>query len=154
MSSLARIAGGFALTLTLVAPTGPAAAEDPVVLEGLCSFPITHEFPKFHVAHAAPVPTTHAPFDGFDTGQVKVVVTNVLNDKSVTLNASSAVFYLWDGTAVFRGSTVTFFDSPRGDVPAGVWLVVGSVHTTFDDEGRVATATGGVLRRDICAELA
>jgi len=72
----------------------------------------------------------------------------------VTLNANSAAFYLWDGTAMFRGSTVAFFDSPRGDIPAGVWLVVGSVLTTFDDEGRVATATGGVLRRDICAELA
>lgn len=154
MSSIARVAGGFALALVLSVPTGPAAAEDPPVLEGICSFPITHEFPKFHSAHAAPVPTTHAPFEGFDTGQVKVVVTNVLNDKSVTLNSSSASFYFWDGTAVFRGSTVAFFDSPRGDVPVGVWLVVGSLYTTFDDEGQVATVTGGVLRRDICAELA
>jgi hypothetical protein len=155
MPSIARVAGGFALALALCVPTiGPANAEDPQILEGYCAFPITHEFPKFHSAHAGPLPTTHSPIDGFDTGQVIVVVTNVLNDKSVTLNASSAAFYLWDGTAVFRGSTVAFFDSPRGDVPAGVWLVVGSLLTTFDDEGRVATVTGGVLRRDICAELA
>lgn len=133
---------------------GPAAADETPVLEGICPFPITHEFPKFHSAHAAPVPTTHAPFEGFDTGQVKVVVTNVLNGRAVTLNSSSAVFYLWDGTAYFRGSTVSFFDSPRGDIPAGVWLVVGNVHATFDDDGRVLTTSGGVLRRDICAELA
>jgi hypothetical protein len=146
------LVGALALTLSV---SGPAAADDaPQVLEGICSFPITHEFPKFHSAHAAPVPTTHAPFEGFDTGQVKVVVTNVLNRKAVTLNASSAAFYLWDGTAYFRGYSVTFFDSPRGDIPAGVWLVVGNVHTTFDDEGRVLTASGGVLRRNICAELA
>lgn len=158
MRSIGQIAAGTALALAVplgVVPfAGVASAQDDQILEGICSFPITHEFPKFHSAHAAPVPTTHAPFEGFDTGQVKVVVTNVLNGESVTLNASSAVFFLWDGTAVFRDSTVTFFDSPRGDIPAGVWLVVGSVHATFDDEGRVATATGGVLRRDICAELA
>jgi len=158
MSSIARIAAGIALALAaplgVVTFAGPANADDPQILEGICSFPITHEFPKFHSAHAAPVPTTHAPFEGFDTGQAKVVVTNVLNGKSVTLNSSSAIFFRWDGTAVLRGSTVAFFDSPKGDVPAGVWLVVGSLHTTFDDEGRVATVTGGVLRRDICAELA
>jgi len=147
--------GALACATTLALSTGGlASAEETQVLEGICSFPITHEFPKYHSAHAAPVPTTHAPFDGFDTGQVKVVVTNVFNQKSVTLNANSAVFYLWDGTAYFRGSSVTFFDSPRGDIPAGVWVVLGNVHTTFDDEGRVLTATGGVLRRDICAELA
>jgi hypothetical protein len=132
---------------------GPAAADEPQVLEGLCPFPVTHEFPKVHSAHAAPVPTTRAPFEGFDTGQVFVVVTNVLTGKSVTLNASSAVFYLQDGTALVRGASVAFFDSPRGEIPAGVWLVVGSVHVTFDDQGRVVTASGGVLRRDICAEL-
>jgi hypothetical protein len=145
------LVSAVALTLSM---SGLAAADEPQVLEGFCSFPITHEFPKFHSAHAAPVPTTRAPFEGFDTGQVKVVVTNVLNGKAVTLNASSAVFYLWDGTAYFRGSSVTFFDSPRGDIPAGVWLVVGDVHATFDDEGHTLTASGGVLRRNICAELA
>ncbi len=158
MSSIPRIAAGVALALAVpsgvVSFGGVASAQDEQILEGICSFPITHEFPKFHIAHAAPVPTTHAPFEGFDTGQVIVVVTNVLNDKSVTLNASSAVFYMHDGTAVFRGSTVAFFDSPHGEIPAGVWLVVGSVHATFDEEGRVLSATGGVLRRDICAELA
>lgn len=151
---LSRV-GAPAAAVALVLPLGgPAAADDPVVLEGICAFPITHEFPKFHVAHAAPVPSTQPPFEGFDTGQVKVVVTNVLNGKSVTLTANSAVFYMDDGTAWFRGSTVAFFDSDRGSIPQGVWLVVGNVHATFDDEGHVVSNTGGVLRRDICAELA
>ena len=155
MGTIGRRLGAAVCAVGLLVPfSGPAHAEEPLVLEGICDFPITHEFPKFHSAHAAPVPTTHAPFEGFDTGQVKVVVTNVLSGESVTLNASSAAFYLWDGTAIFRGSTVAFFDSPRGEIPAGVWLVVGSWRTTFDEDGAVLTATGGVIRRDICAELA
>lgn len=152
--TVTRVGALVCAVVLVLSVGGPAVADEPQVLEGICSFPITHEFPKVHSAHAAPVPTTHAPFDGFDTGQAKVVVTNVLNRKAVTLNSSSAAFYMWDGTAYFRGSTVAFFDSPRGDIPAGVWLVVGDVYTTFDDEGHVLTATGGVLRRNICAELA
>src|SRR5690242_8629606 len=96
-----------ALVLTL-SIGGRAVADEPQVLEGICSFPITHEFPKLHTAHAAPVPTTHAPFEGFETGQATVVVTNVLNRKAVTLNSNAAAFYMWDGTAYFRGSVVAF----------------------------------------------
>lgn len=145
------VACGLALTLPSV---GPAYADEPQVLEGLCAFPITHEFPKSHVAHAAPLPTTRAPIEGFDTGQQFAVITNVLNGKSVTVNTSAALFFMNDGTAFFRGSAVAFFDSPRGEIPAGVWLVVGSVHVTLDEGDRVVTATGGRIRRDICAELA
>jgi hypothetical protein len=157
--STARIAARIVLALAVSVPTaasiaGPAGAEDPVILEGFCSFPITHEFPKFHIAHAAPLPTTHAPIEGFDTGQQFVVVTNVLNGKSVTLQSNSTLFFMHDGTAWFRGSAVAFFDSPRGEIPAGVWLVVGNVHVTLGPGDRVVSATGGVLRRDICAELA
>jgi hypothetical protein len=130
----------------------PATAQTAVIY-GVCSFPITHEFPKVHIAHSGPLPTSSAPFEGFDTGQVFVRITNVLNGKSVEVNANSAAFYMDDGTAFFRGESVTFFSSRRGDIPAGVWVVVGSVHVTFGQDGSIQTATGGVLRRDICSEL-
>lgn len=131
-----------------------AVADEPQVLEGICPFPITHEFPKEHVAHAAPLPTTLAPIEGFDTGQSFAVITNELTGESVQVNTSATLFFMNDGTAYFRGSTVAFFDSDRGDIPAGVWLIVGSVHVTLDAGDHVVTATGGVVKRDICAELA
>lgn len=77
-------------------------ADEPEVLEGICRFPITHEFPKLHSDQAASVPTTHTPFEGFETGQATVGVINVLNRKDVTLNLNAAAFYMWDGTAYFR----------------------------------------------------
>ena len=140
-----------AVAATLVAGTPGAAAQEPLV--GICAFPITHDFPKEHIRGHEP-PSSSAPFEGFITGQSFVTVTNLENGKSATMSANSAVFFLRDGTAMFRGQSVSFFDSPRGEVPAGVWVISGNVRVTFDAEGRVATAEGGVLRRDICAELA
>jgi hypothetical protein len=138
--------------LVVVALAAPArAAPEPLV--GICAFPITHEFPKVH-AREHPSPTSSSPFEGVDTGQVLVRITNLINGRSVDVHANSAAFFLRDGTVMFRGQSVTFFDSRRGDVPAGVWVINGDVRATLDAQGRVATVTGGVIRRDICAELA
>lgn len=130
----------------------PAHAQADALI-GICNFPISHEFPKLHGnrGHELPPP---APYDGFDTGQVGVVITNLDTGESVEAFANSAAFAVDEHSGFFRGQSITFFDSPRGDVPAGVWVVNGNLRVTFDADGRVATVSGGVLRRDICAELA
>lgn len=135
-----------------VVGTMPAHAEDHALL-GICDFPISHEFPKLHGNRGHELPPS-APYEGFDTGQVGVVITNLDTGESVEAFANSAAFYVDETTAFFRGQTIAFFDSPKGDVPAGVWVVNDNLRTTFDSDGRVATISGGVLRRDICAELA
>ena len=151
MQTRAHMAAVMAF-LAAVAPPVPAlAALDPLV--GICAFPITHEVLRVHT-HEHPSPTSSSPFEGVDTGQVVVRVTNLSNGQSVDVQSNSATFFLRDGTVMFRGQTVTFFNSRRGDVPAGVWVMDGDVRATLDAQGRVATVTGGVLRRDICAELA
>jgi hypothetical protein len=142
-----------ALLCALTGGSGAHAQSQP--LTGLCSFPITHDLPFVNVR-------THeffdkpTPFEVVEAGPVFVVVTNLDNGKSVTIRANAVTLYSQGGgtTAYYRGQGLTFFDSDRGEIPQGVWVTAGSWFLTFDSDFRVATATGGVLRRDICAELA
>lgn len=108
-----------ALAVFGVVGTMPAHAEDHALL-GICDFPISHEFPKLHGNRGHELPPS-APYEGFDTGQVGVVITNLDTGESVEAFANSAAFYVDETTAFFRGQTIAFFDSPKGDVPAGVW---------------------------------
>ena len=144
----------MAATLAVLGLVGtvPAHAQADALI-GICDFPISHEFPKLHGnrGHELPPP---APYEGFDTGQVGVVITNLDTGESVEAFANSAAFGVDEHSGFFRGQSIAFVDSPRGDVPKGVWVVNGDLRVTFDDAGRLATVSGGVLRRDICAELA
>jgi hypothetical protein len=144
--------GTAALAFVLaVAPGASRAAAQGEPLVGLCPFPISHEFPMVHAkSHGLPPP---APYEGFDTGQVLVRVTNLDTGRYVEVTANAAAFGLDDGTGIFRGQAVAFFDEQKGDVPAGVWVIDGVVRVTFDADFHVVTATGGVIRRDLCAEL-
>lgn len=130
----------------------PAHAQG-TALVGFCPFPISHEFPKVHGnrGHDLPPP---APYDGFDTGQVDVVVTNLDTGKAVEATANGVVFGVDDTSGYLRGQAVAFFDSPRGDVPAGVWVTDGNQRFTTDADGHILTVYGSILRRDLCAELA
>src|SRR5207237_3102245 len=88
---------------------------------------------------------------------VTVVVTNLENGKSVRVHSNAPTFYSAGGgnSGYFRGQGTAFFNSARGEIPQGAWLTGGNWFLTFDIEtGRVITASGGILRRDICAELA
>ena len=128
----------------------PAAGQD--ALLGICAFPISHEFPKVHVrGHALP---PAAPYEGFDTGLVLVRVTNLDTGEFVEAHANSAFFGLDDGSALLRGQTIWFLEEPVGDIPSGVWIVDGVTHVSFDETGDdVMDAQGGIVRRNICAEL-
>jgi len=133
---------------------GAAAQSEPIV--GVCPFPITHDFPfvnaKTHEFFDKPT-----PFEVIETGAVTVVVTNLENGKSVRVHSNAPTFYSAGGgsSGYFRGQGTVFFNSARGEIPQGAWLTAGNWFLTFDIEtGRVITASGGILRRDICAELA
>jgi hypothetical protein len=147
-----RAAGVIGALILLLALTPAARAQEPIF--GICAFPITHEFPKAH-ASGREIPGAGSPWEFIETGQVFVRVTNILNGKSVLLNASSTVHYSDGGDIAYsRGPSVAFFSTPRGEIPAGVWAITGTWTLLLDDQGRVLSATGGVILRDICAELA
>lgn len=144
----------LAVLAAAAVPATRATAQGSEPLLGICDFPITHDFPqdrsKGHEVRAAA-----SPYEFIVTGQTVVVVTNVENGKSVRVNSNAALFFADGGREMYaRGQLVSFFSSPRGDIPKGVWLATGSMHATLDEHGRVVTVTGGVLKRDICAELA
>ena len=122
-------------------------------LEGFCPFPISHDFPKVHGNRGHEVPGA-SPYVAFYTGQVDVVVTNLDTGASVEATSNGALFSLDEHTAYLRGQSVAFFDSPRGEVPAGVWVLDGNMIATNDDAGRITSVSGAIIRRDLCAELA
>lgn len=154
LERLARVLALVAVAFTVLA--SPAAAEEePPVLTGICSFPIVHEFPKVHGLrdHGG---ATASPYQEFFTGQFMVRIVNVDTGESVTVNSNSAAFALDDGSWVFRGETLWFRDrtaGPVGDIQPGVWVVNGPIRVVLDGDGRAVSAEGGVIRRDICAEL-
>jgi hypothetical protein len=133
---------------------GATAQAQEEAIVGVCDFPITHEFTKVHGGTARDFEGTSAPFEFLVTGQYFLRVTNLDSGRSVELNSNAAGFYMKDGTQVFRGQVVSLFTSDRGDIPKGVWVSSGSMRAVVDGEGRIVTVTGGVQRRDICAELA
>lgn len=138
--------------ISSLALTPAARAQEP--LFGICAFPITHEFPKVH-ADGREIPGAGSPWEFIETGQVFVRVTNLVNEKSVLLNASSTVHYADGGNIAYsHGPSVAFFSVPHGEIPVGVWAISGTWTLLFDDQGRLLSSTGGVILRDICAELA
>ncbi len=137
-------------SLLAVMPAGPAAADDEP-LTGICAFPISHEFPSVHArGHELP---GQAPYDFVDTGQFKVIVTNLDTGESAQANANAAAFWVDEHTLILRGQVVWFRELPVGHIPAGVSVVNGVTRVTLNDEGRAIAAEGGVVRRDICAEI-
>lgn len=141
-----------AMALSVWSATPGLAQDAPIT--GVCSFPIAHDLTKDRT-RAHEFIGTNAPFEFMATGQYFVKVTNLVSGESVTVNSSGAFFLLTDErTVLLRGQVVTLFLSQHGDIPKGVWLSSGSLRSTLDEDGHVLTTTGGVLRRDICAELA
>jgi hypothetical protein len=146
-----RCVAAAAVTLfASVGSVGPASAEA-VSLTGICPFPISHEFPSVHVSGRG-VPE-QAPFDGVDTGQVKVKVTNLDTGQFVITQANSATFWIDDHHLILRGQTVWFRETAVGFIPAGVTIVNGVTRVTLDDQGVAVAVDGGVVRGDICAQL-
>jgi hypothetical protein len=121
-------------------------------LLGICEFPIIHEFPKVHGLHGHGLPPA-APYEGVDTGQVVVRVINADTVESVVISSNGVIFGADDGTEWGRGQILWFLDHDTGHLQTGVWVVNGVTHVIRDDKGQVTTTEGGVVRRDICAEL-
>jgi hypothetical protein len=148
----AALIAAAALLTSAFLVTAPAEAQNPAMF-GICDFPIIHEFPKVHGLHGHPLPPA-APYEGFDTGQVIVEVINADTGKSITISSNGVLLGADDGTEWGRGQIVWFLDHDTGHISTGAWVVNGTTHVIRDDTGKVTTTEGGLVRRDLCAELA
>lgn len=156
------------LTLVVAALAGvaamvvPAATADPPTRVPLPLGDITGAFcPNFDVlVHAQDnkeVATIFSNGAVIVTGTFKVQLTNLSNQKTISVNASGPVFVSSDGnTQVLRGNSLIIGEA--GDLGAGspptLQLASGVVTIVYGSDGSVTSITETGNTTDLCAVLA
>jgi hypothetical protein len=128
----------FLLTVTVAALTLPGAARAQEPITGLCPFPIDVTITANEEIARTTIPSGATIL----TGQLRVRVTNLENNKSVDLNVSGPVFDFGSGTTTYRGESL---------IGGAGFLLLTSGEVVFTN-GEITSMTG--TQRDVCAMLA